>query len=130
MRLSQFCKNELQAQYSFPYQAQYIAKCLRKTYPETSANDEKGRPKRIRNPFRTFSTFLQRSLYLNSIVGRVREKEKVGVRVGWERERETERETETERRIGLKRFMFIRLIIYYLLDHSHSPLSDWLVKTS
>ena len=26
MRLSQFCKNELQAQYSFTYQAQYIAK--------------------------------------------------------------------------------------------------------
>ena len=26
MRLSQFCKNELQAQYSFKYQAQYIAK--------------------------------------------------------------------------------------------------------
>ena len=26
MRLSQFYKNELQAQYSFTYQAQYIAK--------------------------------------------------------------------------------------------------------
>ena len=26
MRLSQFCKTELQAQYSFTYQAQYIAK--------------------------------------------------------------------------------------------------------
>ena len=26
MRLSQFCKNELQAQYSFTYQAQYTAK--------------------------------------------------------------------------------------------------------
>ena len=26
MRLSQFCKNEFQAQYSFTYQAQYIAK--------------------------------------------------------------------------------------------------------
>ena len=26
MRLSQFCKNELQAQYSFTYQVQYIAK--------------------------------------------------------------------------------------------------------
>ena len=26
MRLSQFCKNELQAQDSFTYQAQYIAK--------------------------------------------------------------------------------------------------------
>ena len=26
MRLSQFCQNELQAQYSFTYQAQYIAK--------------------------------------------------------------------------------------------------------
>ena len=26
MRLFQFCKNELQAQYSFTYQAQYIAK--------------------------------------------------------------------------------------------------------
>ena len=26
MRLSQFCKNELQAQYSFTYQTQYIAK--------------------------------------------------------------------------------------------------------
>ena len=26
MCLSQFCKNELQAQYSFIYQAQYIAK--------------------------------------------------------------------------------------------------------
>ena len=26
MRLSQFCKNELQAQYSFTYQAQYRAK--------------------------------------------------------------------------------------------------------
>ena len=26
MRLSQFCKNELHAQYSFTYQAQYIAK--------------------------------------------------------------------------------------------------------
>ena len=26
MRLSQFCKNELQAQYSFTYQDQYIAK--------------------------------------------------------------------------------------------------------
>ena len=26
MRLSQFCKNELQAQYNFTYQAQYIAK--------------------------------------------------------------------------------------------------------
>ena len=26
MRLSQFCINELQAQYSFTYQAQYIAK--------------------------------------------------------------------------------------------------------
>ena len=25
MRLSQFCKNELQAQYSFTYQAQYIS---------------------------------------------------------------------------------------------------------
>ena len=26
MRLSQFCKNELQAQYSITYQAKYIAK--------------------------------------------------------------------------------------------------------
>ena len=26
MRLSQFCENELQAQYSFTHQAQYIAK--------------------------------------------------------------------------------------------------------
>ena len=26
MRLSQFCKNKLQAQYSFTYKAQYIAK--------------------------------------------------------------------------------------------------------
>ena len=26
MRLSQFCENKLQAQYSFTYQAQYIAK--------------------------------------------------------------------------------------------------------
>ena len=26
MRLSQFCKNELQAQYSFTYQTHYIAK--------------------------------------------------------------------------------------------------------
>ena len=28
MGLSQICKNELQAQYSFTYQAQYIAKKL------------------------------------------------------------------------------------------------------
>ena len=47
-----------------------------------------------------------------------------------ERERERDRERERERRIGLKRFNFIRLIIYYLLDHSHSPLRDWIVKTA
>ena len=98
MRLSQFCKNELQAQYSFTYQAQYIAKCLRKTYPETSANDEKGRPKRIRNPFRTFSTFCSDRYISIQLWGALERKRKWGC--GWggrERERQRDRDRETHR---------------------------------
>ena len=42
MRLSEFCKNELQAQYSITYQAQYIAKkCILTTTTNKQTNKQK-----------------------------------------------------------------------------------------
>ena len=39
MRLSEFCKNELQAEYSITYQAQYIAKkCILTTTTNKQTN--------------------------------------------------------------------------------------------
>ena len=44
MRLFQFCKNELQAQYSFIYQALYIAKKYMHSKTKQNNNNNKNNP--------------------------------------------------------------------------------------